>query len=268
MLRNQQEISDLQQKVNGLIGAEDLKRYLYELAKLYDRLGENGPPVLYERAVLLSIKEGDGLDTWIAAITECWRLILELESIPVKYYELKLPDLLDAGDARKTSGRDIVLHTIQEDGILESPYVRRILCVDITKWIDNVEGQEFRAVLSHLRQSTEEQFVLFRIPAVDEVTFHRVREAIGWFMNVDPLYCPPFAIEEYMTYACMYLERRDVTLKRGAKTALAKLIQSERRDRNFCGFKTVRRIADDMIYSALRRQYGEGAAGRNNRCRT
>lgn len=257
MLKNQKEIDKLLQRADELIGAAELKEYLHELGGIYERLHKRCAPALYERAILLSVGEGDGLLTWLTFLAEYWRLLLDRPDMPeVEYYWLKLPDLMDAKDLQKTSKRDIVLQTLEEDKVL-SCYVRRFICVDITAWVDIIEGEEFRAVLSRFKGSMMDQFVIFRIPAVDEVTLRRVREAISWFMNVEVLYQPPYSIEDYVTYAKRRFKAKDVRLEKEAEKAFFDIIMNERRSRAFCGFKTVRTIVDDLIYRKLCSEYGD-----------
>ncbi|MCR5675785.1 MAG: hypothetical protein K6G16_08760 [Lachnospiraceae bacterium] len=257
MLNNSPEIEQLKREAEELLGAEDLKRYVNDVCGLYAYVQEDRICTLFERALLLSVSEGDGLNTWLSIIARLWEFLLDMDHVSVFPYTLKLPDLMNAGSMQKTSDRDIVLHTIEEDGVLESIFGRRILCVDITAWIDRVEGADFRAVLSRLKQSMEDQFVVFRIPAVDAVTLRRIREAIGWFMNVDALYCPPFTIDDYLIYAMRRLERSGIRVEAGVTEPLREIITNERRDRGFCGFKTVRRITDELTFAALRNACAE-----------
>ncbi len=254
MIINKQRIISYKKELDSLIGAEELKRYVNELCALYERIdgiNKDNIDILYDRALLLSINEGDGLETWLEVISGIWKLLLDDDYLPVKRYELKLPKLSDVKEMNMASDRDIVLNTIENDYILESFEGRRFLCMDITKWVDDIESPAFRAVLSRLRLSLKDQFVFFRIPAVDEVTFRRVKEAIGWFMNVDGLYCPPYGLDDYLDYGMGRLRKQGIKTEAGVEELFREIIAGEKRDRNFCGFKTVRCLADNMVLSAV-----------------
>ncbi len=247
-------------KLAGLIGAEDLKKYIDKTKALFLAFEDREKDMLDNRAVLMSINEGDGLRTWLFYIRGMFRKMWD-EEIEVKYYELKIPDLMDATNSKYTSKRDIVLGLLDEDDIVDLKYINgmgfRILCMDITKWIDNVESAEFRAVLSRLRATLGSQFVIFRIPAVDAVTLKRVKGAIEWFMNVDAIYCPPYSIEDYYSYGIKLMEERGIEADDRVREILRDLIERERRDRNFCGFVTVSSIVDRMTFAALSNKYGK-----------
>ncbi|MCR4655270.1 MAG: hypothetical protein K5770_03460 [Lachnospiraceae bacterium] len=247
----------MEKKVDTLIGAEELKRYVNELYKLYYHISEQNPyfkDTLNERVILLSINEGDGLTTWLKSIAGIRGLLNNEDDIPIEEYELRLPNLADAKNLDEVSDRDIVLNTIETDDILYPDYMR-LLCIDITKWVDAVDSPAFRAVLSRLRQHLDEQFLVFRIPAVDEVTFRTVKEAIGWFMNVDGLYCPPYGIDDYLKYGMKRLKKQKVVVGNGIEELFREIIAGEKRDPNFCGFTTVRCLADRMVLNALFDKY-------------
>ena len=251
-----QKIHTLTASLDELIGAEELKRYIRETIAVYAHMSDQVSDTIFSRALLLSINEGDGLFTWLDRLTEMWQGLLSLEDLYLAFYTLKLPVIDDAKDIKKTSKRDIVLAAIDDDGLLSFSGIR-VLCVDISKWVDHVEDGEFRSVLARLRLTMQDQMLVFRLPAVDEVTLARVRQAIEWFMNVDDVYCPPCTIEDYCTYAMRWLDDHEVLLEGKAKEELFEIIANERRKVDFCGFKSVRRLLDDLTFSVLMKKKGE-----------
>ncbi|MCR5733028.1 MAG: hypothetical protein K6G22_00345 [Lachnospiraceae bacterium] len=239
---------ELISELDKLIGAEELKQYVKNTCRMYKRFDDSNIDILYNRALLLSINEGDGRSTWKSTIKNMWKMLLDLYDISVKDYVMKPPAIEDAANAKKTSDRDIVLNKLDSDYVFESMFDdRRILFLDITKWVDNVSGDAFRAVLSRLEASLEEQFVVFVIPAVDDNTLKNIKEAISWFMNVDEIYCPPYGIEEYTEYGLKRFEAFGVKIEDGVEEMLAQIIAGLRRDYQFNGFKSVRAVVDDIM---------------------
>jgi len=236
-----------------LIGAKEFKRYLCDTMEVATHMS-GGEMFVFERAVLFSINDGDGLRTQLRLLARLWEGVWGIKRIPVDYRELRLPDRMDARSFEKLSDRDIMLSNLAEDGLLR-PSFRRVLCLDVTKWIDRVERSDFRAALSRLRDTTEEQLVVFRVPAVDELTLRRLREAIGWFFNVDVVFTPPFALDDYYAYALRQMERRGLEADEDARAALRRALERLRGSGGFWGFHSVDVLIDDMVFAALRGKY-------------
>ena len=209
---------------------------------------------VFERALLFSINDGDGLHTQLQLLGKLWEGILLLNSMPVIYRELRLPDRMEIINTEKLSDRDIVLSNIEADELLYVP-CKQILCLDITQWIDRVESSEFRAVLSRLRDTTEDQLIVFRVPAVDDQALERLREAIGWFFNVDIVYTPPCSLDDYYAYALQKMEKRGLEADEEALAALRRALELRRSDSGFWGFHSVDILIDDLIFAALQDKY-------------
>ncbi|MBE6910578.1 MAG: hypothetical protein E7474_13560 [Ruminococcaceae bacterium] len=247
-------VSEATRAALDLIGAKEFKRYLCDTMEVATHMSGGGEMFVFERAVLLSINDGDGLHTQMRLLARLWEGILGIRQMPVAYKELRLPDRMDAKSMEKLSDRDIVLSNLAEDGLTYVP-CRRVLCLDITKWIDRVERSDFRAALSRLRDTTEEQLVVFRVPAVDELTLRRLREAIGWFFNVDVVYTPPYAIDDYHAYALRRMESRGLESDEETREALRRALEKLRGSGGFWGFHSVDVLIDDMVFAALCGKY-------------
>lgn len=252
-------ISEATRGALDLIGAKEFKRYICDTMEVALHMS-GWEEFVFERAVLFSINDGDGLRTQLELLARLWKGILGLKKMPVVYNELRLPVRLDAKDMEKLSDRDIVLANIEADDLLYAPS-KRILCVDITKWIDRVESSEFRAVLSRLSNTTEDQIVTFRVPAVDDLTLGNLREAIGWFFNVDIVYTPPCVIDDYYEYALRQMEKRGLETDEDARTALRQALELRRGSSGFWGFHSVDILIDDMIFTALQGKYAPKQQG-------
>ncbi len=246
---------------DGLIGAGEFKAYVRRLALLKEHLKEAPKPeealFLLRRPALFSINAGDGFKTQMKCLSLLWEGIAGTDTVPVKIHTLPWPDGEEGENSKKATPRDQVLSVIEEEGFTQ-PWSFRILCLNIPEWIDCAEGPEFRAVLSRLRKTLRDQILVFRIPAVDTLTLKRVKEAIGWFMNVDEVYCPPFSVEEYYQYALREMEKRDMVPGEGTEEMIRELLARERRRPSFTGFHSVKRLVDEMMFSALRNSAGKG----------
>ncbi len=246
-------MNDALRRAEHLIGADDFKEFIERSSKLYQHAGECDSVILtaVSRMYLLSVNPGDGIDTQLGILTDVLRAMGNVEDLGVQYFTLHLPDhSVQSLNPEIRTDRDIVLEQIRDMGLLRIDQ-RRICCIDISRWIDRVESAEFRAVLARLRDRIYDQFVVFWIPAVDEITLRRVRESIGWFVNVDDLYTPPFSVDQYYAFGLNKLEKMDVRLDEGARRIFRDCIVSRRTDKNFFGFNTINNLINEMIFTSL-----------------
>lgn len=247
---------ELQKKLKSMIGADEFKNLLLDLETSYINLMDTEAlDAFYNRAFLFSINAGDGLHYQLSLLAEFLGEIEE-SAVEIKYVKISQPDILDAENAKKISPREIVNYTLEQSG-LNLIFNYRIVCIDISDWIEQCESSEFRAILSFLKPTATDQRIVFRIPAVDEVTLLRVKEAIGHFMSVEEVYTPPFSIDQYYQYAQQLMEADGITIERDAMDDFKEIIRTERNTFYFWGFESVRRIIDDVLLNTFRTEYGE-----------
>lgn len=246
-------------RAEDLIGATDFKEFMRRSASFYEYARDCDEVILAaaSRMYLLSANDGDGVRTQINILSDMLRAVADIDELGIQYFTLKVPDpSLRPTDVDLKTDRDIVLADIEDMGLLRIDK-RRLCCIDITRWIDRVESAEFRAVISRLRDRMYDQFVVFWIPAVDEITLRRVKESIEWYVNVDEIYTAPLSVDEYYEYGLRRLKNLDCRLDEGALEIFRDSIVASRTDKLFWGFYSVRNLVDEMIYTALM----EGADG-------
>lgn len=246
---------ELQKKLKAMIGADEFKNLLLNLESSYINLmNTEALEAFYNRAFLFSINAGDGLHYQLSLLADFFSEI-EDEVVEIKTVKLAQPDIMDAESAKKISPREIINYTLEQSG-LKLIFGYRIVCVDISDWIDQCESSEFRAILSFLKPTASDQRIVFRIPAVDEVTLLRVKEAIGHFIAVEEVYTPPFTIDQYYKYAKQLMEEDGISIDSDAMDDFKELIRTERNSFYFWGFESIRRILDELLLEKLREDYG------------
>lgn len=241
---------ELQKKLKSMIGAEEFKGLLQNLEASYVNLmNTEALDAFYNRAFLFSINAGDGLHYQLSLLADFLGEI-EDEVVEIKIEKLRQPDITDAESVRKVTPREIINYKLEQSG-LDYIHNYRIACIDISDWIDQCESPEFRAILSFLAPTAAEQRIVFRIPAVDEVTLLRVKESIGHFISVDEVYTPPFSIDQYYEYARQIMEEDGISISRDAEDDFKELIRLERNGFYFWGFESIRRILDEVLLNIL-----------------
>ena len=234
---------------------DDFKNYVRDIYMSYKAGTIESGRCIANRVALFSVNEGNGLEEMIDIVNKLWCELEDYSSLGTEYETLFYPVMDDDMNYKKyVTKRDIAIHDIEE--ILAS-YYTRVLCIDISEWMEMIEGPEFRAVLYRIRRKLPVQYIYLRIPAVDELSLRKIREAINWFINVDVIYTPPFSLEDYYDHAFKKAKENDIILDDESKGLLKRVIDDRRKDRFFKGIKTVDAIVDDMMFNAMRRLHHE-----------
>lgn len=249
-------------ELDELIGADEFVRFVNNLAGFYRRTHDTDcASVFFKRAFLFSINDGDGFGRQMKILSNMHRELDDAyEFCYVDYQTLEKPTLDDAVDAEKVTIRDLVLQEIDTKMMVESSGFH-ILAVDIREWIEEVETPEFRAALARFRDSLKHQRVVFRIPAVDEATLLRVKEAIRWYMCVDEVYTAPVSLDGYMEYADRLCKKKDIIMTDEARNMFREVVSESRKDTMFWGFNTISILVDEMMFDSLRKHFGEFGIG-------
>ena len=252
-------LDEVLEKTDRLFGLEEFKNYIKDFSDSYNHMGtridEQALMIIFSRALLLSINDGDGYETLAGLYMKMWAAICDREELFIDYNVLEYPDTKDKSDYHDERDvhlrRDLVLQWLEEETTLNDLGLK-IFCLDISAWIDNIQGAEFRAVLSRLSHAMRNNIILFRIPAVDEMTLGRVKDAISWYINVDDVYCPPHSLDDYYNYALKKFSERNIVLDEDAHACLRELIHQVQRRPNFWGFRSVKKLVDDIMMNTIR----------------
>lgn len=256
---DQRMINDVVRMTDRLLGAEEFKAYIRDfsdtVAHMYGNIDDPALMIVLNRALLLSINDGDGYETLVDLYMRMWAGIYDRSELFVDYNIMDYPEIKENNEFHDVRDehllRDIAIQWIENDTNLRGISLK-IFCLDITGWIDHIQGPEFRAVLARIRDCMRNNIVVFRIPAVDEMTLCRVKDAISWYINVDDVYCPPHSLDDYLKFGMNKLKKKDIELDENACAVFRELIQQAQKDPYFWGFRTVNRIIDDMMMSAMR----------------
>ena len=256
---DQRMINDVVRMTDRLLGAEEFKRYIRDFsdtfAHMYGNIDDQAMMIIFNRALLLSVNDGDGYETMVDLYMRMWAGIYDRSEIYIDYNVMDYPELKDNPEFRDIREehilREIAIQWIENETNLKSVSMR-IFCLDISGWIDHIQSEEFRAVLARIRDNMHNKVIVFRIPAVDETTLCRVKDAISWYINVDEVYCPPHSLDDYCNFGLKKLKEKDIVLEGNAEAYFRELIQEAQKGPYFWGFRTVNRLIDDIMINTMR----------------
>lgn len=244
---------EVESRFNSLLGCKEFKEMFVDLRELFLHFPNDAFEVFPMRAFLFSVNDGDGLNTQLKLLSSISSDSDTNDYTKIEHYRICVPkaeEILPGSTARSALLAKLELAEIFE------PDEFRIMCLDIREWVDRTDSEEFRAVLSRLQAVQRYQMTVFHVPALDSVALNRIREDLCCYMDTQVVYTPPYTVDEYLEYAMQLAGEYDMVFDDTAKEAMSRMLMLERGKPDFWGFKTVRKLMYDLMFSVLRSRYG------------
>jgi len=227
--------------VQDLVGAEEFKSLCDEILTVSSEIAKNRTAqCLQKRAYLFAINDGCGFTT----VLNCMKSLFQsLDFMKMSGYgdviEMKLervtplvPDpfssiyeKLDRGDAR----------------------VVQVLSIDISEWMTDLSGHEFKAFLQRVAKA-EGYVIVFRVPFVDKEVLSSLHDALNDVMFVRAVSFPPFTKKELRKIAEKSLSDMGFSLSRAAWELFDEKLCEEKSDGRFYGVNTVHKVVRELVY--------------------
>ena len=238
--KHKEQKTDVLQRINSLVGAADFKSLAKEIAELSPEIKRAGTyEVFFNQCYLFSIGEGRGLTTYLTLLAQ---LISELglckmNANPVR--EEKLGSFCDGIEPFEDAMRAL------GNGDKKSV---KLLCIDISEWMDNTDNRFFKQFLRIVEKHSEEFIVVFRVPFVDKDVLARIRFSLNDLLNVRTISFPPLNRNEIKEFAEVELDRFKFTLTKTAWDCFFERISEEKSDGKFYGINTIKKVVKELVY--------------------
>ena len=232
-----EDISAVKKEAERLIGAVQFKGLLKELEEVAPLLASSGTgEVFLNRSYLFSIGDGCGLSTY-------------LEILGRYITALGLAKVADETEVRLSrSENDPFDAAYSALNRINRPGEYRIVCIDISEWMDETSSSAFRQFMRTVEKSAAGNIIVFRIPFVDKDVLSRVGFALGDVLSITPVAFPPLSAEELKGCAKAELERLGFSLSQNAWSCFFERIAEEKSDGRFYGINTVRKVVRELVY--------------------
>ena len=231
---------DALQKINALVGAAEFRSLAKEISDIAAEIKRTGTyEVFFNQCYLFSIGEGRGLTTYLTLLAQ---LIGELglckmSADPVREEKLGpfREEMEPFEDAMRALGK----------GDKKSV---KLLCVDISEWMDKTDDRYFKQFLRIVEKHSEEFIVVFRVPFVDKDILAEIRFSLNDLLNVRALSFPPFNRNEIKEFAEHELDRLKFSLTKTAWDCFFERISEEKGDGKFYGINTIKKVVKELVY--------------------
>lgn len=229
------------EKIDKLVGAKEFKDFAKEIVKVAPIIKKKrSQDVFAAQGYLFSIGDGCGLSTYLelfATLVE----VLGLASIVAfsSVVEIKL-------DLTSKPAEDLsVVYNVLENGDSE---LVKLLCIDISKWIDKTDTEVFKKLLKDLQKASDKFIFAFRVPFVDKDVLGRVATSLNDLMSVRVLSIPPFDNVQTKEIARRDLQNYGLEMSVAAWQCFFERIAEEKRDGKFYGLNTIKKVVKELVY--------------------
>lgn len=234
-------LGDVFEKIETLVGAKEFKGFVKEIVKLAPEIKKkHSQDVFMSQSYLFSIGDGGGLTTYLesfatlidvlglasmSALSPVAEIKLDLTGKPVDDLSL-VYEILSKGDAELV----------------------RVLCIDISKWIDKTDTEAFKKLLKDLQKASNEFILVFRVPFVDKDVLGRVATSLNDLMSVRVLSFPPFDSLENKEVARRDLKKYGMTMSSSAWQYFFERVAEEKGDGKYYGLNTIKKVIKELVY--------------------
>lgn len=239
--RTKKQSKSVVQKIDELVGAFEFKQLAKEIVTIASEIKDADTyEVFTNQCYLFSIGDGYGLSTYLELLAE---LISETELCSMA---IAHPVKEESLDPYKESMEPFerVLYAMR-NGSAEK---LKVLCVDISEWLDKTENKFFKQFLREVEKHAEEFIVVFRVPFVDKDILERIKYSLSDLLTVKALSFPPLSQDEIKQCAENELKRLHFTIVKAAWEYFFDRIAEEKSDAKFYGINTVKKVVRELIY--------------------
>lgn len=234
-------LGDVLERIETLVGAKEFKGFVKEIVKLAPEIKKkHSQDVFMSQSYLFSIGDGGGLTTYLesfatlidvlglasmSALSPVAEIKLDLTGKPVDDLS-PVYEILSKGDAELV----------------------RVLCIDISKWIDKTDTEVFKKLLKDLQKASNEFILVFRVPFVDKDVLGRVATSLNDLMSVRVLSFPPFDSLENKEVARRDLKKYGMTMSSSAWQYFFERVAEEKGDGKYYGLNTIKKVIKELVY--------------------
>lgn len=236
-----QKLLDAISSYESLIGVEELKKLCRDVIILsqtehFDKLKE----YFTRCAICISVAKGDGLTSYIQALTKTLKATGLKSYRDGKYYELKKNDTKS--------------HMVEFYEDIYEP-----MGFDLTYMMEETETSEFRSFLRSIYLlKHENRLPIFRIPYVTGDARNKMLKALNETFPLIFIEVPHFSPDEYLIHAQKVAEKSDYKFDEKSIDELESLIVHEQNKKHFYGFKSMEKLVGEIIYEKNLMEVKEG----------
>ena len=222
------------------MGAKEFKKLSKEITAIaYEIKQTDTYEVFTNQCYIFSIGDGCGLTTYLKLLAELIEKngLCRMASSPVR--EVRLAAYRESFEPFEEAASII-------ENVLEKSV--RIVCIDISEWMDKTDNKYFKRFLRIIEKNAEENIVVFRVPFVDKDILSRIKYSLSDLLSVKAVSFPPLSKDDMKICAEKELKRYSFTISNAAWKYFFERISEEKSDGKFYGVNTIKKVVRELIY--------------------
>ena len=238
------KLQDIADKIDGLVGAQAFKDLANELVLISPETKKRKLGDLFAyQSYLFAIGDGCGFTTYLELLAQLLSAT-GMQKMRQKFsvIEEKLPNASDGPNAFNS------IYSMLQVG---SPEAMKVLGLDISEWMSNLNSPVLRNFLREAEKSSDGFIIVFRVPFVDKEVLAKVEGALNDILCIRTLEFPPMSEDEIKSCAKSELQKYGYKVSAPAWGYFLKRIAEEKSDGRFYGFNTVKKVIVEMLYKKL-----------------
>jgi len=237
------------QVIDSLVGAYEFKQLARECALIKPQVVKNEVHDIFaHRSYLFAINDGCGLTTYLESFAN---LLSELNLAHFgtganKFEEFVVP-------MQKSAGLNQLdpFDEVRKQFNMNSPYSKKILCIDICEWMSKIDDRSFQKFISELADNSEKFIYVFRVPFVEKEVLYDIKRKLSKQLYIKEVSFTPLSIYELTKIGMNVLNEYYYKADDDVWNVFQMRIAEEKRNGKFYGIKAVNRIIKEMIYYKL-----------------
>ena len=230
------------ERIEALVGVPEFQELAEECRKVAPVLRRNNAVDTFtSRSYLLSVNDGYGLSTILILFAD---LVEELElynfAANGRIVEVRIP----APSPKSNDDPFAQALTLLDRGAGKG----RLICIDISEWMDKTSEKDFRDFLRELEFHTGENILFFRVPFVENNVLEGLYRDLNDQLYIRKLSIVPFGNAELETVADRMIRKKGFTMQADAWEVFRERLAEEKNDGRFYGINTVRKVVCEMLY--------------------
>lgn len=192
---------------------------------------------------LVSIDSGCGFSTMLASFGDFLNKVNYFDEINPSYYEYVIGAESKNG---KYTPSDVV------DQIWDEEMFDTVIGFDIGYFLNKDKHDELREFLNRLYKLQQKYVFMFRIPALSENAIKEIKDIISDVVEVETIIIPQYNDLILMEQTYFTLSANGFDAKPSALLSFSKFVHKEKMDGRFNGFKTIDKIANEIVWAKSR----------------
>ena len=227
-------------KINELVGAAEFKALAKEIVGVAEEIKRTETyEVFTNQCYLFSIGDGCGLTTYLELFAKLIsdKKLCNMSSHPVR--EERLGAYRESAEPFEDANRAL------DNGSTKN---LKVLCVDISEWMDKTDNRFFKQFLRSVEKHADEYIVVFRVPFVDKDILARIKYSLSDLLSVKAVSFPPLSQDEIKICAEAELKHYNFTVTKSSGKYFFDRISEEKSDGKFYGVNTVKKVIRELVY--------------------